>query len=227
MVDTARTLAALQALLADNVAGDISPQDLRDFLVSCALITGTGELGGTAAAPTVNATHSGSTHVATLLDAKGDLIGASAADTPARVPASTDGYKLEWRASATPGVQGVKDYVPLVFIIDGGGATITTGQKGHIPLLENLTIEGWTILADQSGSIVVDVWMDTYANFPPTVADTIAGTEKPTLSTAQKNQDVSLSSFDTTLDGGSVLAFNVDSVTAVQRVSILLHCYRR
>ncbi len=34
MPDTVRTLAALQALLADNVAGDISAQDVRDFLVS-------------------------------------------------------------------------------------------------------------------------------------------------------------------------------------------------
>ncbi len=34
MVDTVRTLAALQALLADNTAGDISPQDVRDMLVS-------------------------------------------------------------------------------------------------------------------------------------------------------------------------------------------------
>jgi len=34
MVDTVRTVAALQALLADNTNGDISPQDLRDLLVS-------------------------------------------------------------------------------------------------------------------------------------------------------------------------------------------------
>lgn len=34
MADTARTLAALVALLADNTAGDISAQDLRDFLLS-------------------------------------------------------------------------------------------------------------------------------------------------------------------------------------------------
>jgi hypothetical protein len=34
MVDTVRTLAALQALLADNTAGDIAPQDHRDELVS-------------------------------------------------------------------------------------------------------------------------------------------------------------------------------------------------
>jgi len=34
MPDTQRTLAALQALLADNSTGQISPQDLRDFLLS-------------------------------------------------------------------------------------------------------------------------------------------------------------------------------------------------
>lgn len=34
MADTARTLSALQTLLADNSSGDISAQDVRDFLVS-------------------------------------------------------------------------------------------------------------------------------------------------------------------------------------------------
>lgn len=41
MVDTVRTLSALQTLLADNTAGDISAQDLRDFLVSAMLETTT------------------------------------------------------------------------------------------------------------------------------------------------------------------------------------------
>jgi len=34
MADTQRTLAALLALLADNTSGDISPQDLRDAVVT-------------------------------------------------------------------------------------------------------------------------------------------------------------------------------------------------
>jgi hypothetical protein len=34
MADTQKTLAALITLFADNTSGDISPQDLRDFLVS-------------------------------------------------------------------------------------------------------------------------------------------------------------------------------------------------
>jgi hypothetical protein len=41
MADTIRQLAALQAILPDNITGQISPQDLRDFLVS-AVPTGRG-----------------------------------------------------------------------------------------------------------------------------------------------------------------------------------------
>lgn len=232
-----------------DVNNTVSGRTAGDLLIATAATTysfaqmsGDATMNGTGGV-TVAATHSGSTHQAatttheaaadphagyvleSLIDAAGDLLYGSADNTPARLAIGTAAYKLHV-ASGLPA--WTKDYVPIWFIIDGGGATITTGQKGRLPyLLENLTCEGWTITADQSGSIVVDIWSDTYANFPATVADTIAGTEKPTLSTAQKNQDVSLSSFDTTLDAGNHLVWNVDSVTSVQRVEILLHCYRR
>lgn len=110
--------------------------------------------------------------------------------------------------------------ITLTFIIDGGGSAITTGQKGHLEIPFACTITGWTLLADQSGSIVIDVWKDTYANFPPTVADTIAGSEKPTLSSAQKNQDLTLTSWTTSVAAGDILAFNVDSVATVTRVTL-------
>lgn len=50
MVDTARTKAEILALLADNNAGDISPQDVRDMVVS--LIPAHGGLYRNVAAPT-------------------------------------------------------------------------------------------------------------------------------------------------------------------------------
>lgn len=37
MADTIRNRAALEALLADNIAGNISPQDVRDFLATAGL----------------------------------------------------------------------------------------------------------------------------------------------------------------------------------------------
>lgn len=107
--------------------------------------------------------------------------------------------------------------------IDGGGTAITTGIKGYVTVPYGMTITGWDILADTSGSIVVDVWKDTYANYPPTVADTIAGSEKPTLSTATKNQDASLSTWTTSVTAGDIIGFNVDSATTVTRVHVIIY----
>jgi len=107
--------------------------------------------------------------------------------------------------------------------IDGNASTILTGVKGYVTIPYSMTITGWDILGDTSGSIVVDVWKDTYANYPPTVADTIAGTEKPTLSSATKNQDTSLSTWTTTVTAGDVIGFNVDSSTTVTRVTLIIY----
>lgn len=117
-------------------------------------------------------------------------------------------------------------YDTLQIIIDGGGSAITTGVKADLVVPYNCTVLGWDIFANASGSIVVDVWKDTYANFPPTVADTITGTEKPTLSSAAKNQDTALSSWTTTLNRNEILRFNVDSATTVTRVTLSLRIKR-
>ena len=118
------------------------------------------------------------------------------------------------------------DDIAIIYIIDGGGSAISTGVAGflEIPLACNIT--GWTILADQSGSIVVDVWNDTYANFPPTVADTIAGSEKPTISASTKGQDLTLTTWTEDVDAGDILGFNVDSCATIERVTLTIRATR-
>lgn len=118
------------------------------------------------------------------------------------------------------GAQGIKRGFGIT--IDGGGSAITTGVKGYIPVPYTGTITGWTILSDVSGSIVIDVWKDTYANYPPTVADTIAGSEKPTISAATKGQDNSLSTWTTSVTAGDIIGFNVDSASTVTRVHLIV-----
>ena len=56
MVDTVRSLAAVVALLADNSAGDISPQDVRDMLVSLSMQHGQVSVAGNAVATTTTDT---------------------------------------------------------------------------------------------------------------------------------------------------------------------------
>lgn len=118
------------------------------------------------------------------------------------------------------------DTTVIAFVIDGGGSTITTGVKGDLPVPFGCTITEWTLLADQSGSIVVDIWKDTYANYPPTVADTITASAKPTISTATKGQSSTLTGWTTTITAGDTLRFNVDSITTCTRVVLALKVTR-
>jgi hypothetical protein len=102
------------------------------------------------------------------------------------------------------------------------GDVIATGVKTYMEVPFTCSIVGWTLVADQVGSLVIDVWNDTYAAFPPTVADTIAGSEKPTLSAVQKNQDLVLTTWTTGLNLGDVLAFKVDSAASVRQATLSL-----
>ena len=118
--------------------------------------------------------------------------------------------------------QGSSGTASLTFIIDGGGLAITTGQKGHLEIPFACTIKQVTMLADQSGSIVMDIWKDTYANFPPTDADSITASAPPTISSAQKSQDSTLTGWTKSISSGDTLAFNVDSCATITRVTISL-----
>jgi|GEM_PF-1702188 len=112
------------------------------------------------------------------------------------------------------------------FIIDGGGVAITTGVKGDLYFPDAFTITGVVMLADQSGSIVVDLWEDTYANYPPVVGDTITASAKPTISSTTKSKDTTLTGWTAAVAADSTIRFNVDSATTVTRVVVALFGFR-
>lgn len=113
----------------------------------------------------------------------------------------------------------------LTVILDGGGSAITTSQpKPIIRVPYAATVTAWYVNADQSGSIVVDVKRAS-AGAPTTFAS-IAGTEKPTLSSQQANSDAALSTWTTSLAAGDWLRFDVESAATVTLVAIALHLER-
>lgn len=162
---------------------------------------GSGSQAATLASSGVTAaTYGDSTHVAQVtFDAKGRATGASsvAISFPTRT---------------------------LVFgiVVDGNGSAITTGVKGFVRIPVACTISKVTVLsidaAATAGSIVFDVWKDTYANYPPTVADTITASAKPTLSSANKAEDATLTGWTKSVSAGDVIGFNVDSASTVTKV---------
>lgn len=66
------------------------------------------------------------------------------------------------------------------------------------------------------------VFITGNSNYPPTVAGTISGSEKPTLSAAAKAEDTSLTTWTTAVAAGDILRFNVDSVTTITRALLVL-----
>lgn len=132
--------------------------------------------------------------------------------TPNTMPLNDGNGNLSWVSSARS----------VGISIDGGGSVISTGTKGYVEVPYNGLILGWTALADTTGSCVVDVWKDTFANYPPTVADTIAGSEKPTITSSNKGQDLSLTTWTTTVTQGDIIAFNVDSCSTITKANISL-----
>jgi hypothetical protein len=114
---------------------------------------------------------------------------------------------------------GLKD---LIVVIDGGGSAITTGIKGDVQINSDCEIASWTLLADQSGSIVVDIWKDAYGAYPPNSGDSITASAKPTLSSASKNTNATLTGWTKTITAGDTLRFNVDSITTITRVTLVL-----
>lgn len=112
----------------------------------------------------------------------------------------------------------------LSFVMNGSGTDIATGVKGYIKIPVTGKITEWEVVATESGgSITIDLWADTYANFPPVVGDSITTSEKPTLTTAQKNTDTSLNGGSGwAVTQGSWLVVNVDSCSGVTVATLAL-----
>ena len=113
------------------------------------------------------------------------------------------------------------------FLIDGGGSVLATGiARGCLEVSYNCTLTAVRLFANVAGNVVVDIWKDTYANYPPTVADTITAAAKPTLSAANKSQDTTLTGWTTALTAGDILYFNVDSVATITWLLVALRVTR-
>lgn len=98
--------------------------------------------------------------------------------------------------------------------VDGGGVVLTSGVKGDIYVPFACTITGVTLLSDTDGSVVIDIWKNVFANYPPTDADSITGGNEPELSTADTYQDTTLTGWTTAISAGDTLRFNIDGSPA-------------
>jgi len=111
----------------------------------------------------------------------------------------------------------------LGITIDGGGEVITSGNKGYIRIPYTCTITAWTLLGNVSGNIKIDVWKDSFTNYPPTNTDSICNGHEPELSSATKAEDNDLSDWGSvSVTAGDVISFYVDSCSVIERAVLQL-----
>ena len=107
------------------------------------------------------------------------------------------------------------------FLIDGGGAVITTGIKGDLPPMPFAgTITGYALLCDQIGTLDVQIWKDTLANYAPTVADLLF---TASVATAIRNPTGAgpYTAVSHAFSAGDVLRFNVSGTpSTITRATI-------
>lgn len=108
----------------------------------------------------------------------------------------------------------------LSAMFSGGFSVIPVGEVVYLPVTLDCTITGWTLVGDVVGSAVIDVWKAP--NAIPTVGNTIAGSEKPTLSAAQLASDNTLTTWSVAVTAGDILAFRIDSASGVKRLTLTL-----
>jgi hypothetical protein len=216
--DAANTLTIAVTGLT-SYPGDEAIQDmLASFLVAGTGISLT--YNDAANTLTIEATSGGG--MTNPMTTAGDIIVGGTGGAPQRLGAGSNGQILAV-SSGAPAWQSIP--VGLTVILDGGGQTIQTTQpKPLVRVPFAGTVTAWYVNADQSGSIVVDV--QRAAAGTPTSFSSIAGTEKPSLSSQQSNSDTSLTTWTTALNAGDWLRFVVESASTVQLVAVALHLTR-
>jgi len=111
----------------------------------------------------------------------------------------------------------------IAFEINGGGSAIQPGVWGCLRIPFSCEIQSVSLGAPlEPGSIQIDIWKSTHANFPPDDADSICGGNEPAISSGQKYEDTTLSGWTKTINAGDWLVFNVDSCTDITLVTIAL-----
>ena len=111
-------------------------------------------------------------------------------------------------------------FIPVVF--DGLGAELVPGIYGDVPVHFDGIILEWRLIALEVGDLQVDVWKTDYAGFPPTVADTITGSDVPALTADQKADSTALTGWTTTVETGEILRFHIDSVSGITKATLTL-----
>lgn len=134
----------------------------------------------------------------------------------ATLTAGTGGSVTNAANSVTVGPSTNTRTRQITYIANGGGSalTATSAFDAYVQCEYGCTITANTVLADQSGSVQIAITKSTYSGFPGSLVSIVASAP-PTLSTAQKSTDSTLTGWTTSVAAGDVLKFSLTSVATI------------
>ncbi len=109
-----------------------------------------------------------------------------------------------------------------VRVASPAGGVIRTGIKTSFPVPVDCNIERMVLVADQVGSLTLDIWRSTLSKYPTTAENSICFDNRPTLSSAQSIEDFCLLDWVTALNKGEILTVNVVSCIAITSFTLAL-----
>lgn len=111
---------------------------------------------------------------------------------------------------------------PLAGVLSGGGGAIASGAYVDMPIMPAFYILGCFVMADQSGSIALDVRVAPWPTVP-VAANSIVASAPPSLVTQQVLRDITLTGWLRSFKTGMALRFiATGSATSVTQLSIAL-----
>jgi len=145
----------------------------------------------------------------------------------ANLPIGTAFQRYRTNSGATA-IENFTEEAAFEFVIGDNDVVITTGIKLHLRVPFDCEIVAATLLNMQSGSIVVDVNRFTsLTNFNSDTKASITSATPPTTSSARSSEDTTLTSWTVVLSQGDILEVEVDSVTTVERTTLVLRVEKR
>lgn len=208
-------------LTSDFVAGDVITISIEGIAVGSSGLSVAGKLATSA----VNVVAANSAETDTGTEAEKFLTPAGVAGSH-KIPHETPGTVGSFLRS--DGVDWVSEVITgsMKIGVSGGGVPPTIGPIMDFEVTFDMELTSWKVLADQSGSIEFDIWKDVYANYPPTVADTIVASNPPLIASATKNSG-DCTGWTTSLSAGDIIRVNLNSVENITRATLEITYERR
>jgi hypothetical protein len=108
----------------------------------------------------------------------------------------------------------------LIWVVDGGTSTPTTGIKSAIQIPFNCRADTWTLAATTAGSALFQIESNTYANYPNVTTRSTGN--HPTLTSARKAQSNTAAWSSNVFSAGDMVHANLVSASTLTLVTLSL-----